>query len=417
MLARLRRACLVALCSLPAVAPIATAVVAPAALTACGGGGSTQTKKKTTPGKGKPSKGPSYDDVLAAARTAAKAGDVDTAHAKYNKATELKNDIAVVEEHTKFLISRRLPDVAVETARAYQEAKPADTRGQLNYGEALLAAGKPADAAEVATSVVSLDETNAGGYELRGRAQVVNGHVEAGLEDLRKAVELAPDDANFLTSLGMGLQINKQIDEAALKLRAAVDKDPSNPRALRLLGQLRREQFEVQEAVKWLLEATKADPSDGEAWFQLALAQNDLGDNAEAESSAEKATRLVSDNTKYWYVYGEMLRINKKPEQASEAYYKSLAIKPPHPKAAAKIAITLYESAKFAEAEVFLTDNIKTDPQNPYLFFNLGKIYAAQKKYKLAIEAYNKYLSLAPKGDGDINNAKAEIKSLAKKAR
>lgn len=415
MLARLRRACLVALCSLPAVAPLATAVVAPAALVACGGGGGAGGKKKTTPNKGKPSKGPTYDQLLSEARAAARAGDVDTAHAKYKKAGELKVDLAVVEEHTKFLISHRQPDAAVEVARAYQEAKPADTRGQLNYGEALLAAGKLTDAIDVAGSVVAIDETNGAGYELRGRAQVMNGRVEAGLDDLRKAVELAPDDANFLTSLGMGLQINKQIDEAALRLRAAVDKDPSNPRALRLLGQLRREQFEVQEAVKWLLEATKADPSDGEAWFQLALAQNDLGDNAEAESSAEKATRLIVDNTKYWYVYGEMLRINKKPEQASDAYYKALAIKPPHPKAAAKIAITLYESEKFAEAEVFLTDNIKTDPQNPYLFFNLGKIYAAQKKYKLAVEAYNKYLSLAPKGDGDINNAKSEVKALQRK--
>jgi tetratricopeptide (TPR) repeat protein len=392
---------------------MAAVVAAPAALTACGGG-SKSTKKKTTPDK-PVTKGPKLEDVLAEARAAAAGGDVDKAHAKYKQAGELKKDIAIVEEHTRFLLARRQPDVAVEIARAYYESKPADARGQLNYGEALLAAGKPAEAAEVATSVISLDEISAAGHELRGRALVLNNRVEAGIEDLRKAVELAPDDANMLTSLGMGLQIAKQIDEAALKLRAAVEKDARNPRALRLLGQVAREQFEVQESVKWLLEATKADPSDAEAWFQLAVSQNQLGDDAEAESSAERATRLVGDSSRYWYVYGEMLRINKKPDEATAAYYKALEIKPPHPKAAAKIAITLYESKKYGEAESFITDALKTDPQNPYLYYNLGWVYQAQKKCRLAKESFQRYLDLAPKGDGDIDKAKTELKALKRK--
>lgn len=412
MLARLRRACLVALCSMPTVLPIAAIVAAPVVLGGCPSGDST--KKKTTPKVTKP-KQPGIDEVLADARAAAQAGDVDKAHAKYKQAIGIKNDVAIVEEHTKFLLSKRQPDAAVDVAKAYYEAKPADIRGQLNYGEALIAAGKYAEAAEVGGSIISLDEASAAGYELRGRAQVMGGKPEAGLEDLRKAAELAPDDANVLASLGQGLQVNKQTDEAALRLRSAVDKDPNNPRALRLLGQLAREQFEVQESVKWLLKATDADPNDAEAWFQLALSQFELGDQNEAEASAERATRLTPDNTKYWYVYGETLRLNKKPEQATEAYTKSLAIKPPHPKAASKIALTLYDSGKYGEAESFITDNLRTDPNNGYLYYNLGWVYSAQKKYKLGVDAFEKYLSLAPKDDSDRGKANAEIKSLKKK--
>ncbi len=411
MIARLRRTCLVALCSLPTVLPLAAALGMPAALTACGGG----PKKETTPKKPPPVKGPKLDDILTQARAAAAAGDIDKAHGLYKQAEGMKLDIAIIEEHTKFLIAKRQPDAAAEVAKSYYETKPADARGQLNYGEALVAGGKFAEAAEVATSLISLDETSAAGYELRGRALVMNNRLDNGVDDLRKAVELAPDDANYLTSLGMGLQLAKQIDEAALKLRAAVEKDPTNPRALRLLGQLSREQFEVQDSVKWLLEATKADPGDAEAWFQLALSQNELGDQAEAETSAERATALVSDNTKYWYVYGEMLRINKKPDEATAAYHKALEIKPSHPKAAAKIALTLYDSHKYEEAEVFITQAVKTDPNNALLYYNLGWVYEAQKKYKLAIDAFQRYVDLADKGDGDLGKAKAEIKALKKK--
>src|SRR4051812_39432172 len=104
MLARLRRAGLVALCSLPTVLPLAVAVAAPAALIACGGGGGA-TKKKTTPDHVKQPKAPTVDDVLGEARAAASAGDVDKAHAKYKQAESLKADISIYEEHTKFLLS------------------------------------------------------------------------------------------------------------------------------------------------------------------------------------------------------------------------------------------------------------------------------------------------------------------------
>ena len=68
-----------------------------------------------------------------------------------------------------------------------------------------------------------------------------------------------------------------------------------------------------------------------------------------------------------------------------------------------------------AEAEVFLTDMLGKDPGNASLYYNLGWVYSAQKKYKLGVDAFEKYLSLAPKDDSDRGKANAEIKSLKKK--
>ena len=50
MIARLRRSCLVALCSLPTILPLVAALAAPTALTACG----PAEKKTTTPKKPPP---------------------------------------------------------------------------------------------------------------------------------------------------------------------------------------------------------------------------------------------------------------------------------------------------------------------------------------------------------------------------
>lgn len=404
----LRRTLLVAALATRSLAPLAAAALL---LPACPGKNQQEAEE---PEDDKPSK-PDSGAVLAQARAAAQAGNVDEAHAKYQEATKLDLQVAVVEEHTKFLLDRGMAEAAVIAAKAYYDAKPSDTKGSLVYGNALIGAGDFATAADIATEVVDLQAENPAGYELRGRALMLGGRANDGLEDLRKAAELAPKDVVYLTSYGAGLERAGNIDQAALQLRAAIEIDENYPRALRLLGVVRRAQFENQEAVSWLMKATKADPSDAEAWFNLAIAQNDLGDNLEAEISAQKATALAPGKTTYWYVYGEMLRINKKPDDAIAAYRRAMEGKPSHAKAGAKLAFVMYEAGKFAEAEVFLTDAIGKDRENPYLYYNLGWVYSAQKKYRLGVEAFEKFLQLAPKEDGERAKANIEIKNLKKK--
>ena len=93
------------------------------------------------------------------------------------------------------------------------------------------------------------------------------------------------------------------------------------------------------------------------------------------------------------------LRINKKVDEAKAAYQKALDATPPHPKAAVKLALVLYDAGQYPEAEVFLTDMLAKDPKTASLYYNLGWVYSAQKKYKLGADAFEKYLSLAPKED------------------
>lgn len=381
-------------------------------LVACGGG-KKETKKPVV--EKKPKVDP--EALLSDARVAAAAGDVDTAHAKYTAASKAKADVEITDEHVQFLLASSLPDKAVEVARGYYDANPADAKGALIYTNALIGAGDLATAIDVAGGLVGLDEKNAAGYEARGRALVMAGKVEEGLEDLRKATELEPRNSGYLTSYGSGLEQAKRPDEAALQFRAAIDLDNNNARAMRLLGMVRRGQFETQESVTWLMRAVKAAPNDAEAWFQLAVSQNELNDNLEAEVSAQKATALAPGVSRYWYVYGEMLRINKKQTEAIDAYKKAISAKPPHPKAAGKLAKVLYENGQAAEAEVFLTEMLQTDRGNADLWYNLGWAYSSQKKYKLGIEAFEKYLELASKDDGLRKNAEAEIKALRRKVR
>ena len=388
------------------------ALIAPLVAACGGGGGKKGTEKPEVEVEAKAS----VDQLLAEARAAAKAGDTTTAHAKYKEAGKLQPSVAIVDEHVKFLLEHELPEPAVEVAKAYSEAKPADSKGTLIYANALIGAADFATAAELAGEVLGLEENNAAAYEVRGRAYVMSGKPNEGLDDLRKATELDPKNQNFKLALAAGLQQAGKVDEAALILRDAIRIEES-PRALRQLGTVLRQQLQTQEAVTYLIRATKGNPNDAEAWFQLAIAQNDLGDNPEAELSAQKATALAPTSARYWYAYGEMLRFNKKPDDALAAYKKAAELKPPYPKAAGKIAKLLGELGKHADAEVYLTQMVQTDRDNPDLYLNLGKVYAAQKKWKLSVEAYEKYLAIAPKDDGLRKEAMEELKQVKRKAR
>ena len=395
-----------ALAARPVLPLAATAMV----VTACGGKSAAKPKKPTpTPDA------PAVDGLLNAARAAAKAGDVAGADAKYREAEKIDLALSTVKEHAEFLAKNDRATDAVSLTRSYYEAKPSDSNGSLVYANALIAAEEWNTAVEIATEVVDLEGNNPAGYETRGRALIGAGKIDEGVEDLRKARDLADKDARYVLSYGIGLEKAGKVDEAALQLRAAVELDAENAVALMHLGVVRRQQDEAKEAVSWLIRATKAKPDYAEAWYNLAFAYNDMSDNSEAESAAERAATLGATNSQYWYVYGEMLRINKKAEEAKNAYGKAVESKPPHPKAASKYALMLYEAGQYPEAEVFLTDNIAKDPRNAGLYYNLGWVYSAQKKYKLGVEAFERYLELAPKDDNDRGKATAEIKALKKK--
>lgn len=360
-----------------------------------------------------PQTGPTVDQVLADARAAAQAGDVDGAVAKYDQAYKMKADVAILEEETKVLIDGKQVDVAVTTAKAYYDAHPTDARGIHLYDQTLIAAGDFATALSVSDELLALDDGDAAAHEQKGQALVLADKVQEGVEELRTAVSIEPKNAAYLIELGSALDRAGKADEAALQLRAAVAIDPDNGRALMLLGIALRDQAELEEAETFLVQATKKS-KDARPWFELGITQNKRGDDVGAEDSLAQATSIEPDNSLYQYAYGEMLRINKRYDDAVEAYRKAATLTPPHPKANAKLGMALFQAGKLGEAEVSLSDAVRKDPNNAFNYFNLGIVYKEEKKTKLAIEAFENYLKLADKDDGDRGKANDCVKALKK---
>jgi tetratricopeptide (TPR) repeat protein len=141
------------------------------------------------------------------------------------------------------------------------------------------------------------------------------------------------------------------------------------------------------------------------------------GDNYAAEKSLAKACKLGPDNATHWYAYGDILRILEKYDEAIPAYRKALEIDPEHPKAENKLGLALFNTGQLDDAEVVLSSALRKEPKNPYPYFNLGMVYSMGGKNRLAIGAFEKFLELAPKQDGDVPVAKKKLRELRKRLR
>ncbi len=388
------------------LAALALAGTAPA-LTACPKPKPKQTKKVAKP------KGPDVNKVLADARAAVEAGDIDAADAKFREAYAAKADYAIAAEHVDVLINAARGDAAVTIAKAYYDAQATDPRGSHLYAHALIAAGDYESALSVAEELIGLDDNDAAAHAKRGRALAYSGRIPEGIEELQKAVTLEPKNPAFLIELGSALHKGNRVGEAALQLRVAIQLDPDNGRAHLLLGLALKDQGEIEEAVVYFTKAGRLLP-EGRPWFELGILQNKRGDDLGAEQSLAEAVRRSPGDGLYWYAYGEMLRFNKKFDEAVEAYATTMSLPDAHPKAAAKRGLALAEANRIDEAEVFLTEAIRNDPTNPYVHLNLGIVYSRRKNWKASISELEAYLKYAEANDGDRGAADACIK-LAKK--
>jgi tetratricopeptide (TPR) repeat protein len=352
--------------------------------------------------------------LVADARDDAKSGDFDAADKKYSEAYAATHSFDVLEEWVDFLIHNGRAQKAVDASKTYYDANMTDAKGYGLYADALLASEDGQKALEVADGLIDLDDKNPAGHEKKGRALILLGK-EEGLEELRKAVHFEPDNATYNISLGKALFSLGKVDEAALAFRSAVKAEPTNADAHVYLGMALRGQSEYDEAKTHLDKAIDLDPNNGRAYFEIGLIAGAQNKAEEAEQALAKAVKLSPNDSQFWYAYGEIFRSTDRLDEAISAYRKSVDLDPPYPKAQQKLGLLLVERKQYDEAEVVLTQAIRRDKNVPVNYLNLGTVYAAKKKNDLAIENFEKFLSLAPRSDPDRARAKEAINELKRK--
>jgi tetratricopeptide (TPR) repeat protein len=147
------------------------------------------------------------------------------------------------------------------------------------------------------------------------------GDAARALEHLRRAVELAPDDARGHERLAETLARLRLGEEALAHFEEALRLDPSRRGAHLGLASVRAERGEREAALEHALAAHALAPGSAEEEFRLAQLLSSLGRLEEAMAAFLETCRLIPDSPEPAVAYAETvcMRRDATPEERREA--------------------------------------------------------------------------------------------------
>jgi tetratricopeptide (TPR) repeat protein len=184
----------------------------------------------------------------------------------------------------------------------------------------------------------------ASAYEMRAMRASRGGDWKAAAGHLRKAVELAPDDAALRAKLGIALSTLST--SSTLSTLSPGGGDPAEA----------EEQFKA---------AIRLSPGLAPAHFNLGLLMASSGRNREAMDEFAAAVKYAPDDVQARFHLAEALRHSRRAHEALSHYEHVLRIDPHMVEARFGYAMALVLLKRYPEARERLTEDAKRFPDRP----------------------------------------------------
>lgn len=219
----------------------------------------------------------------------------------------------------------------------------------------------------------------------------------ASLDQLQKALRLAPTDASIHLLLGLTYQdIGKQA-EAKYYLEQALQYDAGSTEAQEALGLLLVQQNQMAEAVGILQPLIDADLHNPTIWQALATAMKGLGDQESALIVLQKAYQRWPDDSSIKNQLGHLLVENNRPEEAIPVLEDVVAVRS-STGSLIDLATAYVMQQKYDVALHLLERAIRRTPDSSqawrgiaYCYLHLDDLAAAEEAARKAVEFDNQH--------------------------
>src|SRR5262245_52807367 len=224
----------------------------------------------------------------------------------------LARDIDVRQQQPSFLVRviMALPIKSpsrLDLGRRVQFAYPGDFWATHLLAQDLKDAGKHAEAIRYYSAALSLRPDNPGVLFNRAIALRLAGELEAGVADLRRAIEVAPRYSHARRRLGKVLFEQKKLAEAIDVVREGIRISPDDADAHCDLGDALFDQNKFEEAVVSYKTAIGLKPDYAYAYRNLGNALARLGKRDDAIAAFREVIRLKEDGVMAHGHLGEQL--------------------------------------------------------------------------------------------------------------
>ena len=322
--------------------------------------------------------------------------------AEYRKTLDLKPGLVPAELNLGVLLLRqKQPKEAVPLLESVVKQKPQDVRAQLNLGEALLGAGDAEGSAAAFSAALSIDPKSAAAESGLARSLGSSQKLAEAAPHFRQAATLDPGYRDGLLELAALYEQKKQFPEAI----AIYQEFPDNPAAKERLGELLLESGKAADAIPSLEAAVEKSPT---AANRYALANSYMAQQQfdKAAVQLEAALQAEPGNLHLQLDYARALRSQHKYPDAAREFLKAAQLKPDSAETWSDLAGMLVLTESYPQAIAALDRVRALGAEKPGHFYLRAIVFDKQRRYKLAIENYEKFLSLS-----DGKNPNEEFKA------
>lgn len=260
--------------------------------------------------------------------------------------------------------------------------------------------------------------------------------------ELRRAVQLAPDDASYLTSLGGILGMEQKLAEANVYFEKAVKIDPSNAPARRNLAANQWRLGKFKQAQSNLERLLHDQPNDKIALLLLGMVSENEHDYirsakllATVPDLVEQRPESVAALASSYYHTGHRDEARKTLEPllnrsaspagifaaagvAAQAHDYELAeklfesIRATYPDTAAltyNLALIQFQTGRLAQSQTTLLNAVNSGHGDSEIYYLLGSVQMKMNLFTDAIRSYYRAVELNPKSvDGQVGLASAK---------
>jgi tetratricopeptide (TPR) repeat protein len=210
------------------------------------------------------------------------------------------------------------------------KVNPVNVDALVNRATILLALGRKDEALEAYMAVIKVNDRNPLSYYNLANLLFENGENENAEAAFRKAIDLKPDFFQASYNLGNVLVQLRRHAEAQVAYERTLILSPTHEGAHLNLSNIYAAMGLYDKAFLQINLGLELLP---QSWAILCLKsklENEIGMDAEALASADKALQLNRDSVNAWIHRGNALRCLERMDEASESYQMALAIEPGH---------------------------------------------------------------------------------------
>ncbi len=184
--------------------------------------------------------------------------------------------------------------------------------------------------------------------------------------------------------------------------RQALTLNPKSVDALNGMSWIESGRHEFEQSIDWANKALAVDPKSNDAYGLIGDAQVEIGDYDAAFTAYQKMLDIRPDIASYSRGAHLLWLTNNKPK-ATWLMYKAVKTGAPYAENTAwcqtQLALMLFNTGAIVPAEQTVQSVLKGTPNNYRALALMGRVKAARRDYKAAIQYYEKSIAIVPQVD------------------